>query len=84
MEGFDIPKINVTPNESQEKDNSAQIINIKDHAKEDIIECNRYEVKPEKGHKISYVGIEPEDSKSIDMNSDNQRYRDQTLIQKVK
>eukprot|EP01018_Ginkgo_biloba_P007720 Gb_41231 [translate_table: standard] len=83
MEGFDIPKIHITPNESQAKDNSAQIT-VEDHAKEDIVECEKHEVKPENGLKTSQEYIEHHDSKSIDMHLDNERYEDQPLIQRVK
>eukprot|EP01018_Ginkgo_biloba_P021258 Gb_15137 [translate_table: standard] len=84
MEGFDIPKMDVAPNKSQAKDKIARITKIEDHAKEDIVECNRHEVEPENGLKTSQECIEPHDSKSIDMQLDNKRYEDQPLIQKVK
>eukprot|EP01018_Ginkgo_biloba_P008501 Gb_33644 [translate_table: standard] len=84
MEGFDIPKIDVTPNKSQAEDKIARITKSEDHAKEDIVECDRHEVEPENGLKTSQECIEPHDSKSIDMHLDNERYEDQPLIQGVK
>eukprot|EP01018_Ginkgo_biloba_P030335 Gb_26831 [translate_table: standard] len=84
MEGFDIPKIDITSNQSQAKNNITQIIKNEDHAKEDTIEWNRHEDKSENGHKRTTECIKLHESKSINVSLDNESCEDQPVIQRVK